>query len=196
MRRAAVRSGVVLFSILAVVAAKPPFAHELGERVIRSGSWHATLLSAHGLIPGVRVALLPGRVPGLFLESSRSDPIVILGRSGEPFLRFSAGGVEANLRSPLWRENALARGERAVGAADPKAAPAWRHVSHAPRLGWLEFRAWPGADEPSAEALGRSVVSPRLAWTVPIRFGDRSISLLGLTTWQPSTPRRSRPLAP
>ena len=181
---------VVLAAIFGAIAGfvSLALAHEPAEIAPRSGRWRATLISARGLVPGVRVTLLPGRVPGLFLESSRADPLVVLGRAGEPFLRFTSEGVEANRQSPLWRENVRARREIVTVTVDPLAAPDWQRVSRVPRLAWLEFRAWPGTDEPSREAL-RHVTPPRLAWTIPVRFGGRTTSFFGLTTWQPTMRR-------
>ena len=154
-----------------------------------TGGWRATLVSAHEPAPGVHIALLPGRVPGVFLENSGSVPVLILGRSGEPFLRFTARGVEANLRSPLWRENAVARGESVVGTADPQSPPEWKQLSRSPRLAWIEFRAWPGVDEPMPSEFHRGGVPPRRAWAIPARIGERAVAFVGLTTWQPMKSR-------
>jgi len=171
-----------------MVTFTPGLAHE--TRVTAPhGSWHATLVSARDPARGVHVSLLPGRVPGVLLENSASEPVLILGRSGEPFLRFTNHGVDANVRSPLWRENAIARGQGAVIAADAQSPPEWHQVSRVPRFAWLEFRAWPGTDEPASAAFHRSGLMPRWAWAIPARIGERSIAFLGLTTWQPALAR-------
>jgi hypothetical protein len=161
------------------------------ELVPRSGSWRATLVSAHDPAPGVHVALLPGRVPGMLLENSGSETVLVLGASDEPFLRITAQGADANLKSPTWRQNALARGETLPISSDHHSSPEWLQVSRAPRFAWIEFRAWPGTDEPSPEARGRSGVPPRWAWSIPVRIGERRVSLVGLTTWQPVRAARS-----
>ena len=148
-----------------------------------AGFWQTTLVSSHEPAPGVRIMPLPGRVPGMFLETTGADPVVILGRSGEPFLRFSDRGVEANVRSPLWIDNAQARGEATTSAGDPNGAPDWRSVSATSRFAWIEFRAWPGTDEPKVSA---DHAPHRLAWSSPMRVGDRSLVLVGLTTWHPT----------
>jgi hypothetical protein len=192
MRRATLhRLAVALAAIAGAGCVASALAHDAGEVMARSGSWRATLVSAANPAPGVRVTLLPGRVPGLFLESFSADTVVILGRSGEPFLRFSPRGVEANVRSPIWRENALASGRSPPALADPQAPAEWQRVSRSPRLGWIEFRAWPGTDVPSAQALRRSGHPPRWAWSIPARVGNRPISFFGLTTWQPAGSRQA-----
>ena len=170
---------------LIMATVTPGLAHET-PAAAPSGSWRATLVSARDPARGVHVSLLPGRVPGVLLENSGSDVVLILGRSGEPFLRFTDRGVEANVRSPLWRENAIARGQGAVIAADPLSPPEWRQVSRVPRFAWLEFRAWPGTDEPAPGAFHRNGVTPRSAWAIPAQIGERPVALLGLTTWQPA----------
>lgn len=183
-----IRATLRAITIGAILAVAPVGGHDLPTLRPGHGSWRPTLVSAHQPAPGVRIALLPGRVPGMFLESSAADPVLIYGRYGEPFLRFSRHGVEANLQSPLWQDNARARGETIGAAADPRAAPEWRRVSSVARFGWIEFRAWPGTDEPLPGAREGRVPPPRVAWSVPMRIGNRPISLLGLTSWHPARP--------
>ncbi|MEJ7714882.1 MAG: hypothetical protein WKF40_03900 [Thermoleophilaceae bacterium] len=35
------------------------------------------------------VAMTPGLVPGMFLASTGTRPVTVIGRAGEPFLRFT-----------------------------------------------------------------------------------------------------------
>jgi len=151
-------------------------AHDLAALAMRNGHWRATLVSPHEPADGVRIMPLPGRVPGMFLETSGPDAVVVFGRYGEPFLRFTPQGVDANQRSPLWIENDRARGASIAGEGDPKSPPDWRRVRETPRFAWIEFRAWPGTDEPGSTS--------RVAWSIPMRIGERSIVLVGLTTWE------------
>jgi hypothetical protein len=148
------------------------------------GSWQARLTSPHEPLPGVHVILLPGRVPALFLEASTEETVVVLGASGEPFLRFYPRGVDANVRSPSWRENALAHGEEAPIAIDAKAPPQWTTVSSSPKYGWVEFRAWPGTDEPTSKG------PVAFRWSIPLEVGTkREFVVEGVTNWKPA--RRS-----
>ena len=147
------------------------------------GSWQAVLTSAPEPAPGVHISLLPGRIPALFLESSGSEKVTVAGKAGEPFLAFAADGVEANLLSPSWRENALARGETPPEESDPAAPPRWQRISRSPRYGWIEFRAWPGSDEPP-----RARAARRLRWSIPVTVAEKPIVLEGQTVWKPSAP--------
>jgi len=178
------REAFVAMMLAVALCAPPSRAHDGSVATPPSGHWRATLVSSHEPAPGVRIVPLPGRVPGMLLENSTTEPVLVLGRSGEPFLRFSAAGVEVNSRSPLWIENERARGEAIEDDGDPASAPAWRRVSVAPRLAWIEFRAWPGADEPRLVAPRDRRVRSRFAWSIPLRVGGREIVLVGLTTWQ------------
>src|SRR5262245_57214675 len=130
-------------------------AHDAGALASPTGFWNATLVSPHHPAPGLFVMTLPGRVPGMLLEYSGSEEVVVLGRSGQPFLRFRADGVDANVRSTLWIENARARGEPVEEAADAQSRPEWRRVSRVPRFAWIEFRAWPGSDGPAGGGVER-----------------------------------------
>jgi len=146
------------------------------------GSWQARLTSPHEPVAGVHVILLPGRVPALFLEASTTENVIVRGRSGEPFLRFDPRGVDANVQSPSWRENALARGEEVAMAIDAKAPPQWKTVSSAPKYGWVEFRAWPGSDEPKRHG------PAAFRWSIPLEVGTRKITVEGMTVWKPAAP--------
>jgi len=142
------------------------------------GSWDVRLTSPHEPVAGVHVILLPGRVPALFLETSTNESVIVLGSSGEPFLRFDSRGVDANVRSASWRENALARGEQVALPIDPKAPPDWKSVSSSSKYGWVEFRAWPGSDEPNTHA------PAAFRWSVPLEVGSQKIAVEGKTVWK------------
>jgi hypothetical protein len=147
------------------------------------GAWRAELVSPHEPIPGVHISVLPGRVPGLLLENSGPEPMTVFGADGEPFLRFTEHGVEANDASPTWRRQIVARGGVAPAALGIHSAPRWRRVSGGRRFAWIEFRAWPGSDGLPSGMSSRGA-PPRWAWSIPARVGDRSIEFAGLTTWR------------
>lgn len=101
---------------------------------------------------GLQVAPLQGELPGLFLRAPKGHVLVVQGRSGEPFLRFDADGVQANTASASWVEDQRARG---------RPVPVGTRGVHFVRVGssttysWLEPRlrypstyrrrpSWPG----------------------------------------------------
>ena len=143
-------------------------------------------------VSGVVAAALPGRVPGVFLDASGTRAAVTVhGSAGEPFLRFDARGVRANLRSPSHHADRRLRGQPVDVPADPDATARWRRVTEDPRYGWLEPRARYPAEEPPravAEARRRTAL---VAWTIPLEVARgasrRREALRGTTSWVPLT---------
>jgi hypothetical protein len=158
---------------------------QIARRPIR-GAVVAALESDLAIAEDLTLALLPGPLPGLFIDSARTDDVIVTGPEGEPFLRVGPDGVEANVRSPAWAENAAARGQVPEAEVDPRAAPEWVTVADVPRYGWLEPRARPAADPPPEVTQGgRVVVLGR--WEVPLEVGGRAVVARGVTTWQPTS---------
>jgi hypothetical protein len=145
-----------------------------------TGAYSARLTSAPEIAPGVHVRLLPGRVPGLLVQSSSPEPVLVFGADGEPFLRIDRDGVEANQRSPMWWASARASGRRADAAIDARTAPEWRRVATAPRFSWVE----PRAQGPSAAPVGPSAATP-FSWEVPVQIGAERVLVTGQAVWKP-----------
>jgi hypothetical protein len=117
---------------------------------------------------GVRVRLLPGATPGLLVENVGRNPLTVLDAAGEPFLRVSRKGVEANVRSRAWLDSA-----RASAAADHgpafRGAASWQRVTRAPRYVWIDRRVLTGED------------GTRSAWQVPMLLGTTALTVSGVT---------------
>jgi hypothetical protein len=137
---------------------------------------------------GVQVAVTPSLVPGMFLANTGPRPVTVLGREGEPFLRFTrAEGTEANLRSPSYVDVQRLRGEPPDAPADSRAEPRWRQVEDVPQYGWLETRARYGPEQPPDEVIRRADPTVLTNWTVPLESGSRRFDLKGRTSWVPFT---------
>jgi hypothetical protein len=146
---------------------------------------------------GVVAAILPGPVPGIFLDTtSRRERVTVLGSAGEPFLRFGPRGVEANERSPSQHADALSRGEPPSVPADAGARPRWRPVAEDARYSWLETRARYPREQPPDPVIDAGRRRALVDWRVPLEVdGDRT-ELRGVTSWIPTvtgpTQRSSR----
>jgi hypothetical protein len=156
----------------------------------RKGTLRARLLSGSELAPGVRISLVPGRAASFLLQSESHETVTVLGRDGEPFVRISPAGVEANLRSATFAEVARLRGGADL-ALEPQAdAPTqWQRLTDVPSYGWVDLRtAYPESDVPAAVAAGRERVE-LLHWSVPIRIGAADeapvVRVEGVTEWNP-----------
>lgn len=133
--------------------------------------------------PGLTVQALPGRLPGLFLSNPARTPLTVLGRDGEPFVRFSSRGVEVNERSRTHVEDQEARGQD-VGAPGPE--PAFRLVAPGgTSYTWLDVRLRYPRDLPPEQVLRASGPTVVQDWTVPVEVGGRPSSLTGQITWVP-----------
>lgn len=150
------------------------------------GAIEPRLVSSAQPLPQVQVAILRGRLPGLFLINLGQRPVTVLGKEGEPFARIGPDGVEVNLRSPTYFDDRLARGSVPELPADADAAPRWRRVERQARFAWLDTRALYERGRPPQEIAegGREVVLRN--WTVPLQAGGRRVDLRGTTSWIPT----------
>lgn len=153
------------------------------------GAYRAELRGSGEVVPGVDLAVLRGRVPGLFLSNETDETVVVFGPDEEPFLRVDDGGTSANILSPHWHAVAQMRPELDLPqfAADAAASPRWRSVSAAPRYGWLEPRAHVAKAEPE-DPSRRGVVR---GWTIPVEVDEERAVVEGETLWVPTEPPAS-----
>jgi hypothetical protein len=129
------------------------------------------------------IRAMPGSArPGLFLSYRGDSPLTLMGEQGEPFLRFSAQGVEANRHSPTWGMVAPAGSPSFVDSKGDTEAR-WAKVSNGRSYGWIEPRA---AHADTVEDPTRSGVVKR--WSIPIRIGDNRSRIEGVTEWFPVEP--------
>lgn len=141
------------------------------------------LVSAAPAPTGLVVQALPGRLPGLFVRNPDQQPLTVLGRDGEPFLRFTAGGVEVNERSRTHVEDRQARG---MAAGPPGPVPAFRLVAPgATTYTWLDARLRYPQDLPPAEVLASDGPTVVEEWEVPARLAGAPVTLTGDVTWVP-----------
>ncbi len=130
-----------------------------------------------------QLAVLPGIVPGLFLNAGDAD-VEVAGADGEPFLVFGDGKVMANIRSPSWFRHALSSSATDLPAiaADAAAAPVFEQVASSPAFGWLEGRLEAGTLASPENPLTRQKVRD---WTIPMTIDGAETSAAGSTSWVP-----------
>ncbi len=150
------------------------------------GSVTAEIVGTPQPLPGVLMYVLPGPVPGLFLESTRRAAVVVRGRAGEPFVRVRPSRVEANQRSPSFHDDQRLKGEVPRVPADPAAPPLWRRVGTAPRYGWLDTRARYEPGQPPDAITDRPSRTVLTRWSVPVASGTARAVVRGATSWVPS----------
>lgn len=139
------------------------------------GFWRPVLLTAPEAAPGVELAIVPGPVPAITLDNGGAEPVTVIGRRGEPFLRIGPDGVFANALSPTWLQSG-----RAPETASPtlpgrdRQAVRWTRIAAGSRYTWLEGRARCG-DDCSRRA--------PTAWRIPLLIGRKPVVARGETAW-------------
>ena len=158
-----------------------------------TGSYGMVQKSSTTPATGLRIQVASGRVvPAVFVENRSPDPVVILGKDGEPFARIGPAITEVNLKSPTWAEIEQAGGKDPSEEADAKAEPKWSKVADGPTWTWLEFRAAaPKADPPAAVIEQGKAVTVK-NWSIPYLVGDRRLAIEGITEFVPIAALRAR----
>ncbi|GAC1441464.1 MAG: hypothetical protein NVSMB55_09290 [Mycobacteriales bacterium] len=181
------RSRGLLAAALAISlsAALPAFAHSYRDPALTTvfdGVSPTPLPSA------VVVDVRPSVVDELVVSNSTATALEVLAVGGEPFLRVSADGVEANLASPDW----YATGTPDGGPVPPpdvvrdrgRGTPRWVRVSR--QSAWSEFdpRLRPPVETtPEIRAAGRELILA--SWQIPLRYGDVRTFATGHIAFRP-----------
>ncbi len=142
-----------------------------------------------GLTPsvsGVTVAIVQGNiVPAVSAYDPTRTELEVLGSDGAPFLRLGPGGTAGNAASPDFYLSQFPSGEASV----PKgvrvgAPPRWVALSHRPAWAWFDERVPAlGAAPPAVRA--RTTATLLRRFTIPMRYGVRSVQAEGVVTYVP-----------
>ena len=137
-------------------------------------------------VEGVTLAVLQGRVPGLFLENDTEQTVIVRGADGEPFLRFDERGVAANRHSPSWLAARRAEGDDlSRELIDPTLPPDWQRISEVPRFGWIEPRTAYPDEEPPEDVIAAGDPVTLLEWEIPLEVDGQAVAVAGRTRWEP-----------
>jgi hypothetical protein len=140
-------------------------------------------LSDESPAPGVTLTALQGNPrPGVSIANSGSSEVIVLGELGEPYLRITERGTEANGASPTWiaSQNPSAQGTQ---AGDPTVPPQWVSVN----LGSQYSFGLPWA-EPEQDLAGLyGIKEPTVVrtWSLALVVDGRPIVVDGTTTMIP-----------
>ena len=137
-------------------------------------------------VPGVELEVIEA---GSRLQLTNDSPteIVVLGYTGEPYLRVGPDGVFQNRRSPATYLNASRNSTKAIPPeADATAEPEWEQISTGQVARWHDHRThWMGGLKPpgvQSDPDQRQTVAP---WDVQLRQGDTEIVGSGTIEWVP-----------
>ncbi len=163
VRRSAIAAVALMFAVPGVA-----YAHTGGPI---STDFEARVGGLHPAAAGVRAHVLDGDLK-LQLSVAGRQVVVVLGLLGEPFLRFSAAGVQANAASPTaWNSGVVSSSDAVPGSR----RPVWRRVSGGHTFAWHEGRL-----RPEGIVAGGSATPRRVAlWTIPLVVDGRRTRLTG-----------------
>jgi hypothetical protein len=174
--------------LASVLAASPAAAHTVAG--VAPTNYLSQIVDVSPQVAGLHVRLydLGRRVR---LTNLTDVDVIVIGYSGEPYLRVGPRGVEENRRSPTLYENTVT----AIGLPPPLPPSAsataplqWHRRSGSRTVSWPDRRAyWSGP--PSAGVAtspgSRQIVVP--TWTIPMQAGALSVHVVGRIVWVPGS---------
>jgi hypothetical protein len=177
--RLAVRGLALAFVFVAATAA-PAAAH--GTAQVPATDYAVRVTSISPRLPGVHVRAVDDGAR-LELRNDSGTEVTVLGYADppEPYLRVGPDGVFRNQLSPAvyWNKQPAITDTPPRGY-DATKPPRWHRVSHDNVVVWHDHRAhYLGA----APGNGQSRVV--LRWSVPLRAGDRTVTLAGDVRYLP-----------
>lgn len=152
------RSRLVIAAALCALAL-PGVAQAHGAGPVIALDYDARPAAGGAVAPGVRANVMDGDRK-LELRVGHRHDVTVIGYGGEPFLHFSARGVEVNERSLTAVTNRLARAG-SVPALSSAAHPTWEFLTTAHRFAWHDHRLGPRP----GERTGAGRVG---TWSVPV----------------------------
>lgn len=171
------RRWCLAFVVVASLAAPTDASAHLKSGML-STDFQARVGSLRPAASGIHARVLEGDLL-LELRVAPARVVIVLGLVGEPFLRFSRAGVEANLASPT------AGSAGVIPATDAAAAPGvrWRLIRKGHVLAWHDNRLRP------VPTVQRGSRHPRVlaTWQVPLIVDGRATTLSG-TEWYAAAP--------
>jgi hypothetical protein len=175
---------LVLGAGFLVLDAAPAAAHGLVGT--QPSNYASRILSVTPPIAGLQVEVrdLGNRIE---VRNNTRYEVLVLGYSGEPYLRVGPQGVFENRRSPSVFLNRTAT---IVADAPPSysatAAPVWRHISDAHVVLWHDHRVhWMGTSEPPAVAESPGQTHLVSDWFVTLQYRGQPVRVSGDLRWVP-----------
>jgi hypothetical protein len=174
---------VVLVAALVLTLVPSAWAHGQGGDAT---GFSSTIEAVTPAAPGMVVEVLDGD-DRLFLRNGTGREVIVLGYDGEPYLRFEAGSVYRNIRSPAVYLNADRYAQTKVPAgANPDAAPVWRRIRLGHSHEWHDHRIqWMSTIAPDEVRSDPDTSRHVFDWRVPITVGLRPTAITGSLDYAP-----------
>jgi hypothetical protein len=181
--RSAIRCTLVA-AVCAALLAPSALAHGGGGG---KKGYHSTVVRLVPASPFIHITVVDSD-DRLQMRVDGDHTVVIDGYEGEPYLRFSPGGVYRNARSPATYLNDDRYGTvRLPVRASPTAAPEWVSVAPGGRTyEWHDHRIhWMSTSDPPVVVAERSRLHRIFDWRVPGTLDDRRLAVHGRLDYAP-----------
>lgn len=168
--------------LVAAILVPPAAAHgDGGKRGFRS-----SVTALEPRMPGL-VAEVRDSDDRLFVSNDTGREVVVLGYSGEPYLRFTGEAIFRNRHSPATYLNEERYGGVPVPAeASAKAEPDWERVSDEPGYEWHDHRIhWMSRTDPPKVRREPDRAQRLFTWVVPGRVGAEPLRIRGRLDYSP-----------
>lgn len=128
---------------------------------------------------GLAAVIGQGYVPSLSLQFAPGHQVTVLGRDGQPYLRFDGSALSLSRDSPTYRDDLLVRG------AQVPTDTGWATVSEL-TTSWQDIRLKYPSDDPPARLAGATSPVEVARWQVPVLLDGRPGALSGAIRWIPN----------
>ncbi|MDQ1747173.1 MAG: hypothetical protein QOD07_1436 [Frankiaceae bacterium] len=173
-----------LSATLLTVSTTPAFAHTVGGAGATNYESHVT-----GISP--KVAGLSAKVVEngnkLEVANDAGKELIVLGYSGEPYLRISSsGGVEENLRSTATYLNQTRFGTSTVPSTADNKGVEWKHIANGTIAVWHDHRIhWNSTTLPPPVAAQPGQRHHIVTWHVDMLLAGQPVTVTGTLDWIP-----------
>ncbi len=180
------RAGLLLAGTVTTLLATAAPAAAHGADAPNGTDYRAEVTAVTPARPELRVRLVEAGAR-LELTNTGSEPVEVIGYSGEPYLRIGPDGVFENTRSPATYLNRTIAGDTVLPAeVDPAAAPQWRRVDGGTTARWHDQRAlWREPGPPARVRVAPDREHRVRDWVVPLRAADGPVEIRGTLDWVP-----------
>jgi hypothetical protein len=170
-------------AVLTAAPAGPAVAHGGGPSIPDAAYYRTALSSDNVLPPGVAVSVDPA---GEWLQVGYTGPseVIVLGYSGEPYLRITASSAQENTLSPTTYLNKVGFADLPAGSLAATVAPVWQPIAAVGRARWHDHRIhWMGQTKPPAVAADPTLAHVVGAWTVHATAAGQPFDVRGTLNW-------------
>jgi hypothetical protein len=177
------------------------------------GTWCAGTANAHedsprvfavidrvrpSLPPGVDVRVENGPFTLLSVQNPTDTNLDVIGPDGEPFIRVGPAGALANLNSSQWYvSNSPSPSAEVPPYARRLSTPRWGRLSQLSRWGLFDDRVTTAGGTHTHVSANETQVTPLADWSVPLRYGNRTVRVFGHLEYRPdlgsTVPRLTSP---